>query len=422
MGTVDTMVVGRVSAAAVGAVGLGSVIYHTIAVCGSGFLLGLDTLVSQAFGAKNEPDMRRSLVAGVWMALILTPLLMGIVWGVTALLPHLGVHPDVLQPAMIYIHALNWGTLPLALYFAFRRYLQAKNLARPIMIALVTANLINLAANWILVYGNLGVPAFGVQGSGWATCLSRIYMTLILAGAIIGAEGRVLRMINWRPDWKRIAELFKLGGPAALQLAVEISVWAVTALLISRLGPLPAAAHNVAMNVVSMTFMLPLGISSAAAVRVGHAIGRGDVEGARWSGWTALGLGAAVMSCAALTLLILPASVARLYSPDAGIVAAAAALLRVAAFFQLFDGLQIVATGALRGAGDTRTPAIWHFAGYWLVGLPLGATLCFAFGWGAAGLWVGLSLALILIGSILALVWHRKSQRVTATAPAAVIL
>ena len=160
-----------------------------------------------------------------------------------------------------------------------------------------------------------------------------------------------------------------------------------------------------------MTFMMPLGISSAAAVRVGQAIGRGDPLGAARSGWTALGLGAAVMSCAAVALLLFPHSIARLFTPDAAIIAAGVTLLRVAAFFQLFDGLQVVTTGALRGAGDTRTPMICHFAGYWMIGLPIGAVLCFHYGLGAAGLWVGLSIGLILIGIVLVGIWYRTVHR-----------
>jgi multidrug resistance protein, MATE family len=157
-----------------------------------------------------------------------------------------------------------------------------------------------------------------------------------------------------------------------------------------------------------MTFMMPLGISSAAAVRVGHAIGRLDHEGMARAGWTALGLGAAVMSCAALALLFLPYWIARLFTPQAEVIAAGMVLLRIAAFFQLFDGLQVVATGALRGAGDTRTPMLCHLIGYWIVGLPLGALLCFKFGMGAPGLWIGLSAGLVAIGIVLVEVWRRK--------------
>ena len=194
-------------------------------------------------------------------------------------------------------------------------------------------------------------------------------------------------------------------------MGVEIAVFAVVTVLIGRLNALSLAGNQIALTTVSATFMMPLGISSAAAVRVGSALGRRDPDGAVRAGWTGLVLGVAVMSVAAVTLLTAPRVIARLFTPEAAAIAAASTLLRIAAFFQLFDGLQVVATGALRGAGDTRTPMLCHFAGYWLIGLPLGAELCFGRGLGAAGLWMGLSAGLILIGSVLTVLWRRASRR-----------
>jgi MATE family multidrug resistance protein len=207
-----------------------------------------------------------------------------------------------------------------------------------------------------------------------------------------------------------VKELLRLGMPAAGQIGLETGVFAVVTVLIGKLGAIPLAGHQIALQTVSMTYMMPLGISSAAAVRVGHAIGRGDHGGMARAGWTALGLGAAVMSCAAMALLIFAHWIARLFTPEADVIAAGVVLLRIAAFFQLFDGLQVVATGALRGAGDTRTPMFCHFTGYWLIGLPLGSLLCFRYGMGAAGLWIGLSVGLVVIGVVLVEVWRRRSQ------------
>jgi len=216
--------------------------------------------------------------------------------------------------------------------------------------------------------------------------------------------------VNWRPDFRRIVRLLKLGLPAAGQIGLEMSVFATVTVLIGKLSADILAGHQIALTVVSTTFMMPLGISSAAAVRVGHAVGRRDPEGASRSGWTALAFGAAVMSMAALALLSFPHAIARLFTPQAAIIAAAVPLLRVAAFFQLFDGLQITATGALRGAGDTRTPMLCHFAGYWILGLPLGAFLCFRESLGAVGLWMGLSAGLIVIGLVLLWFWRGTAR------------
>jgi MATE family multidrug resistance protein len=191
---------------------------------------------------------------------------------------------------------------------------------------------------------------------------------------------------------------------------MEVGVFAVTTTLIGKLGAVPLAGHQIALNTVSFTYMVPLGISAAAAVRVGQALGRRDTEGASRAGWTAMALGASFMTLMAIAFWTVPQYIVRIYTPATDVLRTASALLFVAAFFQLFDGLQTVATGALRGAGDTRTPMICHLIFYWLIGLPLGYYLCFRRGWGAAGLWTGLSVALICIGIALLLFWRRRER------------
>jgi multidrug resistance protein, MATE family len=409
MGVVDTMFVGRVGAEAIGAVGLGTMVFYGIAICSAGVLLGLDTLVAQAFGAGDRKACHRSLVSGVWMAVLMIPFIMGAVWALEGILPHLGVDQTVMGATRSYLHALIWSAPPLLIYFALRRYLQALHIARPVMITLLTANLVNLAGNWILVLGHLGAPRLGAEGAGWATCFSRIYMAGALAYVLCKRDPEVLR-ISWRPEAARMWALLKLGAPAAGQMAVEIGVFATVTVLVSRLNAAALAGHQIALTTVSTTFMMPLGVSSAAAVRVGYALGRGDGDGAARAGWTALGLGAAVMSAAAIALLTVPEWIARLFTPEAAVIANAATILRVAAFFQLFDGLQIVVTGSLRGAGDTRTPMVCHLIGYWVIGLPLGAMLCFGRGLGAPGLWMGLSAGLIVIGVVLTAFWWRTAR------------
>lgn len=335
---------------------------------------------------------------------------MGIIWACVPLLGKFGIDPPVLRETGPYLRALNWSTPSLLLYFGFRRYLQSVNLVRPVMITLIVTNLVNAAANWVLVYGNLGAPRMGAEGAGWATCISRVCMMAAL-GFVIAKRDRGLFHARWWPDLRRIRELLKLGFPAAVQIGLETGVFATVTVLIGKLNATALAGHQIALTTVSMTFMAPLGISSAAAVRVGQAVGREDPVGAARSGWTAIGFGAMVMSAAAVCLLVFPRAIARLFTPDPAIIAAGVMLLRVAALFQLFDGLQVVATGALRGLGDTRTPMLCHFAGYWVIGLPLGAVLCFRYGLGAPGLWMGLSTGLISIGLVLVAFWHSRARR-----------
>jgi MATE family multidrug resistance protein len=409
MGLVDTAFVGRVSAEALAGVSLGAILFYGVAVCSGGVLLGMDTLVSRAFGAGDREDYRAWLWNGAWLAAGFVPLVMCCVALLEPVLVATGIDPTILRTARPYVRALNWSTAPLFLYFVLRRYLQAIHVVRPVMFALVSANLVNLAGNWVLVLGNLGAPRMGAEGSGWATCISRVYMAAVLVAALVWRDRGVLRTRQW-PEWTRITELVQLGLPAAGQIGLEIGVFSLVTVLVGKLNAIQLAGHQIALVTVSTTYMMPLGISSAAAVRVGHALGRTDSKAAARSGWTALGLGAVVMSAAAIVLLTVPRWIARIFTVDANVIEAAVVLLRVAAFFQLFDGLQVVATGALRGVGDTRTPMLAHFAGYWLVGLPVGAVLCFHYGLGAAGLWAGLSSGLILIGIGLAFWWWRTSR------------
>ena len=411
MGMVDNIMVGHVSAAAMGAVSVGGILFYTVAVIGTGMMLGLDTLVSQSFGAGDVLNCHRSLLNAVYLCVPVSLALMGIVWLFQPLLRSFGIDPEVLRDSLPFLRAIGWSIFPLMLYFAFRRYLQGMNLLKPVMFALISANLMNLAADWILVFGHFGARAMGAEGAGWATCFSRIYMSSALLGYIFYHERRF--RTGWletplKPDLARIRRLVELGLPAAMQLSFEVGVFAAATTLIARLGADPLAAHQVAMNAASFTYMVPLGIGAAAAVRVGQAVGRGDVAAASRAGWTATLMGAGFMFCAGIVFLLAPRAIVRVYTPDPKVLEVGVSLLAVAAAFQLFDGVQAVTTGALRGAGDTRTPMLCHLLAYWGLGLPVGYLLCFRLHWGAVGLWAGLCLALIVIGSVLLAVWWRK--------------
>jgi MATE family multidrug resistance protein len=413
MAIVDTVMVGHLpnSATAIGAVSLGSTLFSVLALFGGGLLMGLDTLVAQAFGAGEREDCHRSLVNGIYMSIALTPILAAPVWLLPRLLSRMDIDSGVLALTIPYTKALTVGLLPLLLYFAVRRCLQAMDMVKPVAFALITANIVNALGNYSLVYGHFGFHAMGAVGSGWSTAFSRSYMAGVLVVYLLWYDHRHRTELLKTPvdvDLRRIKRLITLGYPAAVQFALESGVFALATALIARLGAVPLASHQIALNTVATTYMVPLGISSAAAVRVGQAIGRKDPVGAGEAGGTAIFLGAAFMICASAALLIFPRWIALIYTPNELIIRSATLLLAAGAAFQLFDGLQTVATGALRGAGDTRTPMLCHFFAYWILGLPLGSWLCFRRRWGAFGLWSGLSLALILIGLVLLFVWSKK--------------
>jgi MATE family multidrug resistance protein len=285
------------------------------------------------------------------------------------------------------------------------------HIVQPIMFALVSANLVNAVANWAFIFGHLGFPPLGVAGAAWATLVSRAYMAAVLLAAIVLYDrwrvSDIPRLIGHleRAWFKR---LLRLGFPAASTVALEVGVFASATALAGKLDPVSAASHQISLNIAAVAFMVPLGLASAGAVRVGHAVGAWDPRRAAAAGWTAIVLGVVFMVLAATSFLAIPRTLIGLFTTDEAVLALGTSLLFVAAVFQLFDGLQGVTTGVLRGVADTRTPMLTNLAAHWLFGLPVGYTLCFVLGVGVIGLWIGLSTGLIIAGVVLLYVWHRR--------------
>jgi multidrug resistance protein, MATE family len=421
MGIVDTIMVGPLGPAAIGAVGVGSTLFMTGAVFGIGLLMGLDTFVSQSYGAGRIQDCHRWLFNGVALGAMFSVPLMLAIAAMVMLLPRFGFHADVLVLIRPYIATLVWSALPLMLFAAFRRYLQAMNVVRPVMIALVTANLVNIAGNHVLVFGRYGFPELGVVGSAWATVIARVYLALFLLAVIVHRERKYstgLHDVSMRSERERLARLLRLGLPAAAQISVEVGVFGAASALAGGVGPAAVAAHQIALNLASFTFMIPFGMASAGAVRVGQAVGRGDVAGVRAAGKAALLIGGGFMACAGVLFILLPRPLLHLFTDDPGVISIGLSLLAIAAIFQLFDGVQAVSTGLLRGLGDTHTAMVWHVIGHWMVGLPVGYALCFWKGWGVPGLWTGLSTGLIVVAVVLVTLWFNRAKRLrTETLP-----
>jgi MATE family multidrug resistance protein len=435
MSLVDTVMLGRGpnAALAMAAAALAQVLFNTLCFGVGGILLGLDTLISQALGARQQEEANAWLLHGLVMAIALSVLLMAAFAFGPLLLVHLPVDHAILAQAVPAMTGLNYGTLPLLLYFTLRRYLQAANHGRPIAFALISANLINAAGDWLLIFGHhwrgITIPAFGVLGSSWSTSFARLYLMAVLLVAVwwlnrrhsyglgLVFRGAVSspRAVAARVKLQHMRRLLQLGAPAGASIFVEIGIFALVTTLIATFGKLPLAGHEVALQCASTTFMVPFAISSATSVRVGHAIGRmrigragpADVAAAGYSG---IGCGAAVMLVSAAFFLAIPAPIARLFTPDAGVIAAAVPLLLISAGFQFFDGVQINATGALRGAGNTTAPLLTQLFCYWAIGMPLGIWLGFHRHLGAAGLWWGLLIALTGAAFLLLYFWRRTMR------------
>jgi MATE family multidrug resistance protein len=429
MGVVDTVMVGHLPhpAVTISAAALGQVLYNTLAFGIGGVLLGLDTYISQAHGAGEWDDANKWLLSGVVLAAMLSAVLMGIVWIGPLAMARMPIDRDVMRQAVGFLGALNWGTLPLFLYMTFRRYLQAFNHVRPIAAAVVSANAVNAGLDWLLLFGHrfhvgavsVGIPAYGVVGAAWSTVLARVYLAAFVGAAVWWLDrrhGYGLRRagseeMERRLDWARVRRLVGLGAPVGGQIFVEISIFAAVTALIGTMGPVPLAGHEIALNCVSFTFMVPFAISAAASVRVGQAVGRGDAAGASAAGWTAIGFGAGFMLCMSAVLVGVPGRIAGGFTHDPVVIAAAVPLLLVGAAFQFFDGVQITATGALRGVGNTHAGLYVQLVGYWVVGLPLGWLLGFHRKMGAVGLWIGLCAGLMIAGVALVSVWAKTVRR-----------
>jgi MATE family multidrug resistance protein len=413
MGIVDTIIVGPLGPAVIGGVSIGSTLFFAVMVYGIGTFFSLDTFVAQNFGAGRIGECHAWLFAGLQLAVVLSAVLVPLGYLGVALLPYTGIHADVLPVLQPYLTRLLWSALPLLVFTVLRRYLQAMNVVRPILVGVVLMNVVNAIGNWAFVYGRLGAPAMGVIGSAYATLGARVALALFLWGVVLWRERQHptgLRDVPVFLDGRRMWQLLRLGTPAALQLTLEVGVFATAAGLAARISPIALAANQIVLTVASFFFMVPFGLSSAAAVRVGQAAGRGDGVGLRRAGWAALGLAAASAVVIAALFLSIPGVFLRIFTADPAVLAMGFSVMLVCAMFQPFDGFQTVATGALRGLGDTRTPMLFNLAAHWIVGLPVAYALCFWAGWGVAGLWCGLSLSLMLIGAGLLVIWHRRSS------------
>jgi MATE family multidrug resistance protein len=409
MGVVDTIMVGRLSPQALGAVALGNVYFFALAVIGMGTLMALDPIVSQAKGASDEPAIARGLQRGVLLAVLVTlPTAAGFCFARPALRA-LGQPAELIPGASTYIYLIVPGLLPFFLFIVFRQTLQALGRIAPIVWVTLGANLLNAGLDWVLIFGHLGAPSLGVAGSAIATSISR----WALAAALLFAGWSELwpRLRPWRPESTELAALLRmarLGVPIGVQMFFEYGVFGLVGVLMGRIGTTAVAGHQIALNLAAVVFMVPQGVGAAAAVLVGRAIGARDLPAARRAALGAILLGGGFMMGSGLLFVLAPGSLARWYTPDLGVLSIAVSLIVLGGFFALFDGLQAVCIGILRGIGDTRVPAVLSLLGYWLIGLPLSLWLGFRTGLGPAGLWWGLVLGLAVTAFVLLLRVHGR--------------
>lgn len=402
MSVVDTIMVGRVSAAAIAAVALGTLFFFAAAISGEGILLALDPVISQAVGARDHRGQARGLQRGIMLAVILTlPAALFLLLS-PPLMQVLRQPDNVIPLARSYVWILIPSVLPFFLFIALRQTLQALGKVRPIFLTMLAANLVNIVLNWALIFGKLGLPAMGVAGSAWATTLSRWFMVGVLAVVAWPLLRPLAR--PWLPEARDPAPLRRMvwiGLPIAGQRMLEYLTFGITALAMGWIGTTALAGHQIALNMAAVSYMIPLGVGGAGSVLVGHAVGANAPEAARRYAWLSLLLGGGVMLIGGGLFIAVPSFLARLYTSDPGAMAVAVLLLPLAGLFAVFDGVQAVGLGVLRGLGDTKVPMIINLVGYWALGLPAGFLLAFHFDQGATGLWWGLVIGLAIVAMLL---------------------
>ena len=420
LGLVDTAVVGRLGETALAAVGLGSAVFFTVCVAGLGWMLALDPLIAQALGAREGGHAQHVLIQGLWVALLGALPVSLAIFGAGALLETAGIEAETAAQTRAYLHARLPAVLPWMMLAASRAFLQARTTTRPLVVGVVVANVINLPLTWLLVFGDralidlglpaLGVPRMGTAGAGLASAVATVAQLLIALFAVRALWQREGSR-SYRPDGSIVWRVLRLGTPIGLSLLAEVMSFMIVAVLMGNLGKRSLASHNVAIALASATFQMALALGAAASVRVGHAIGREDAAGTRRAGLVAIASGGTAMLLSSITFIAIPRPLARILTDEVGVIEAAVPLLAVAAAFQLSDGVQAVAAGVLRGAGDTTVPLMANLAGHYAIGIPIGAALAFGAGWGAVGLWWGLSAGLTAVAVLLTVRFWMLSRR-----------
>lgn len=413
MNTADTIMVGPLGATPLAAAGLGTAIHQFFVTVSIGVIVGMAPLVSQAFGAGDILQCRRTLVQGMWLAVLLSipVVLLSLVGREMSLM--LGQSPEVAVLTGDYLQAIAASVPAVFLFMAYRQFLEGMGIARPAMVFTFLGLALNVLANRVLIYG-VGdvVPAMGLVGSGWATTIVRWSMFLGLAAWVAWRPHlHPFRAVRRRIDAALLGRIATIGAPVGMQFGLEVGLFSFAAIMMGWVGPIELAAHQVTINIAATTFMVALGVSLAGSIHVGQHIGGNRPDAMRRAVLATYTLAIGFMALCALVFVTAGDALIGLYTNDAAIVALGAQLLLVAAAFQVFDGAQVAGVSVLRGAADTRTPMLIAGFGYWGVGMPIAWLLGFRTSLGPVGVWIGLSAGLAAVGVLLGLRAYRKLWR-----------
>jgi len=413
MGVVDSLMVGELGATPLAAASLANGIFILIFIVGIGISFAVIPLVSIAVGANKYTEcgiiFRQSLIVNMILALVL--MLMTFICA--DLLKYFNQPKAVVEQAESYSRILGFSILPAMLFQTFRQFIEGLSVMRPTMVISIAANLINIFGNWIFIFGNLGFPALGLDGAGWATFFSRLFMALVISYYVM--KSNRFKQYDVTLKFKGfnipiIKKILRLGFPSAFQYLFEVGAFSFAVIMVGWLGPKKLAAHQIAINLASISFMAALGISIAGNIRVGNAVGKQDTKEIRRAGFSAIFLGASIMAFAGIIFVLFRELLPRLYVDDVKVISFASSLLVIAALFQISDGIQAVGIGILRGLTDVKGPTLITFIAYWILGLPIAYLLGFIFDLGVEGVWIGLLIGLTASAVMLTVRFNRKSK------------
>ena len=425
IGFVDNVIAGRHGTNTLAGVAVGTAMFWLPMMVPMGTLMALPPSVSQLDGAGRRDAIGPLFRQSLWLAAALGALLFAFLSvGVLALGP-MGIAPEIRPGAADFMHGIRWGVPALTLYYAMRYLCDGLHWTLPTMLFGFGGLLLLAPLGYLFAFGGFGLPGMGARGLGLAS--SVMMWTQALAFALYLARAKRFAALGLfsrfdPPRWPAIRDLLRTGLPIGVTVAMEGGLFIATALLIGRLGPVPAAAHQIAINVASLSFMIPFGLAEATTVRVGHALGRADRDGLRCAAFAGYALLLVTQSIAAAAMLWGNHAIVALYTHDAAVAALAASLLLFAAAFQFPDGIQVLSAGALRGIKDTRVPMLLAALAYWGIGMPVGAGLGLALGYGPQGMWTGLIAGLLVAATLMAGRFLRSSRRVPMVAGAAQVM
>lgn len=414
VGVADSMMVGRLGAEPLAAASLGNSIFYVVMMFGIGVSMAMTPLVAMADGKNNPKRISRLFAHGFTINMVTGIMLFLVILLASPLLYHLNQPGDVVELAIPYLAIITFSLLPFMFFQTFKQFVEGLSQTRQAMYITIVANASNVFLNWVMIYGNLGFPALGLNGAGWATLISRVLMGLMMWYYVRKSNRYKPFSLSFFPkklSFPMISKMLKIGVPSGFQFIFEVGAFSSAAIMMGWLGVTALAAHQIALNLASISYMMATGLAASATIRVGNQLGRNDIRTLREAGFTVFIMVAMFMSVSAFIFIVFREFLPSLYIDDAQVIQMSAVLLVIAGFFQLSDGVQVVGLGALRGMADVKIPTIVTLIAYWVIGLPGGYLLAFQFGMAEIGIWIGLLTGLSITGVMLLWRFHVLSRR-----------